>query len=389
MKIAVLKEKLKNENRVAITPETAKKFVEMGIDVCIEEDAGAGASITNQEYLAVGAKISKIPLEILGDANILLKVQPSNHSKKSNDELDELSFMQPGTLIIGCLSPYNNLQLIKRYAENKITSIAVELIPRITRAQSMDVLSSQSNLAGYRAVIEAANHYDKVFPMMMTAAGTVNPAKVLILGAGVAGLQAIATAKRLGAIVSVFDVRPEAKEQVESLGAHFVEVDANESGAGAGGYAKEMSADYQKKQADLINDNIKKNDIVITTALIPGRAAPILITKEMVNNMKPGSVIVDLAASAGGNCQLTKFDKIVIHNGVKIIGHENYLSSVAFAASRLYANNLFNLVKLILQDNQNEININFNDEILAKSVITFNGEIVNKTIKDMEDAGGK
>jgi len=378
MKIAVLKEKAQGEYRVAIHPETVKKYIELGFSVCIESGAGELSSITDSEFEKAGAKISKIPLEIVADANIVLKVQPSNVAvKKNTKDLDEILLMAENAMIIGLLSPHANKELIAKYAENKITAVAMEFIPRITRAQTMDALSSQSNLAGYRAVIDAANEFDKAFPMMMTAAGTIHPAKVLVFGAGVAGLQAIATAKRLGAIVSAFDVRAVAREQVESLGATFIEVPAEEDGSGSGGYAKEMSDEYKKKQAELILQTIKDQDILITTALIPGKPAPILITKEMVEQMKSGSIIVDIAAVNGGNCTLTKPDQVIILNNVKIIGYNNFASRIANSASKLYANNLFNLVKFLVAEHKTRINLDFNDEIIKSSVLTFDGRIVH------------
>lgn len=376
MKISVLKEKSLHEKRVAAVPETVKKYIKLGYEVCIESGAGEEASFSDQEYEAAGAKVSKIPLEIIADADIVLKVQPSSFNPKK-DTLEETEFMKTGAILVSFLSPHSasSRDLFQIYSSKNITSIAMELIPRITRAQEMDALSSQSNLMGYKAVIDAASEFDKAFPMMMTAAGTINPAKVMILGAGVAGLQAIATARRLGAVVCAFDVRTTAKEQVESLGAKFIQVDQAEDGSGQGGYAKEMSEEYKKKQSELIHNTIKSQDIIITTALIPGVKAPILITKEMIKDMKPGSIIVDLAAPNGGNCEYTKIDTVVNHNDIKILGYSNYPSRISSSASKLYSQNLFNLVKLMTSENQ--IKLNLEDEILRSAVLTHAGKIIN------------
>ncbi len=381
MKVAVLKERMSHEKRVAVSADTVKSLVALGFDVCIETNAGILAGINDQHYKEAGAKITKNIADTIDDADIILKVQPS--PKTTNKKDDETSLIKKGALVIGMLSPHNNAELFKEYNKKNITSFSMELLPRITRAQSMDVLSSQSNLAGYRAVIDAAYEYDKVFPMMMTAAGTASPARVLVIGAGVAGLQAIATAKRLGAIVSVFDVRTAAKEQVESLGATFIEVktDSQQNLETKGGYAQEASAEYKKKQADLIAETIKKQNIIITTALIPGKEAPKLITAEMVKSMGLGSIIVDLAAVNGGNCALTVPNEITEHNGVKIIGYTNYASRIASDASKLYARNLLNFVTLLYNKEEKKINLNFDDEIINSCIITYDGKTINKTIK--------
>lgn len=378
MKIAVLKERATNESRVAITPDIVKKLTANGVKVVIEDGAGENALISNNDYLKAGAEISKVLLEIIADANIILKVQPT----PPTHEDCELKFINSPTLLIGLLSPYNNKDLLKEYAAKNITSASMELLPRITKAQNMDVLSSQSNLAGYLSVIRAANEYAKVFPMMMTAAGTISPARVLIMGAGVAGLQAIATAKRLGAIVSAFDVRTVAKEQVQSLGATFIEVPVAEEGSTGAGYAKEMSEEYKAKQKQLIHDTLKKTDIVITTALIPGRTAPQLITLEMVKDMQPGSVIIDLAAASGGNCEGSVANKTVIENGVKIIGASNLPGEIPAESSKLYSRNLFNFVEYITNKEFKEITINFEDEIIKSCVLTHGGQIVHPNFKD-------
>jgi len=376
MKIGVLKERALDEKRVAISPATVKSFVEMGFKVYVEKDAGIGSGFSDSNFEEAGAKVSKVPLEILSDADIVLKVQPSPKNSKNT----ELTSMKKGGIIIGMLSPFENRDLFKEYSKKGIDAFAMELVPRITRAQSMDVLSSQSNLAGYRAVIEAAYEYGKIFPMMITAAGTVAPTRVLVLGAGVAGLQAIATAKRMGAIVSVFDVRSAAKEQVESVGGIFIEVAGSEDFETQGGYAKETDEEYKKKQSDLIHKEIKRSDIVICTALIPGRKAPILVPKIMVDDMKIGSVIVDLAAVNGGNCEVTELNKVAEYNNVKIIGYSNYASRVAVDASNLYAKNILNFVKLLYDKESKTIKVNMEDEILKSSAITSGGYMVSELV---------
>ncbi len=379
MKIAILKERADHEKRVAITPEIVKKLVGLGVNIHIEQGAGENASILDSEYTDAGAKVSQVLLEILGDADVILKVQPS---PTSSTDISELNFIPEKSMLVGLLSPHINQELIKTYANKNVTSMAIELLPRITKAQSMDVLSSQSNLAGYMAVIKAANEYGRIFPMMSTAAGTISPAKILIMGAGVAGLQAIATAKRLGGIVSVFDVRSVAKEQVQSLGAKFIEVNSSEDGSSTSGYAKEMSEEYKQKQKQCIHDAIKKADIVITTALIPGKAAPILVTKEMMNDMRLGSVIVDIAANAGGNCEGTVANETIIYKGIKIIGAGNLPSEVAAEASKLYSKNLYNFLEYITNKEFKEITLNFDDEIIKSCTITHQGQIIHPNFKN-------
>ena len=380
MKVGVLKERMSHEKRVAVSPDTVKSLVSLGFDVFIETNAGILAGINDQHYKEAGAKITKNIADTVDDADIILKVQPSpkTTSKKEN----ETTLLKKGALVIGMLSPHNNTELFEEYTKKNITSFSLELLPRITRAQSMDVLSSQSNLSGYRAVIDAAYEYGKVFPMMMTAAGTASPARVLVIGAGVAGLQAVATAKRLGAIVSVFDVRTAAKDQVESLGAAFIEVktESQQNLETKGGYAQEASAEYKKKQADLIAETIKKQNIVITTALIPGKEAPKLINAEMVKSMSWGSIIVDLAAVNGGNCALTVPNEITEHNGVKIIGYTNYPSRIPSDASKLYARNLLNFITLLYNKEEKKINLNFDDEIINSCIITHDSKVINKAI---------
>jgi NAD(P) transhydrogenase subunit alpha len=381
MKIAVLRERAHLEARVAITPDIVKSYKSLGFEIYIENDAGLAADYTNEQYEAAGAKISKILLEILADADIILKVQPTPLT-----EMVELEYAKEEALMIGLMSPYDNKKYFEKAASKKLNIFAMELIPRISRAQSIDVLSSQSNLAGYRAVIDAAYHYKRIFPMLMTAAGTIVPAKVLILGAGVAGLQAVATAKRLGAVVSVFDVRSAVKEQVESLGANFIEVPTDHNMETKSGYAKEVSQEYKDRQQNLIEQEIAKSDIVITTALIPGKKAPVLVTQPMVEKMKYGSVIIDLAAISCGNCELTKLGEVVLYKGVKIIGSENILSNAANDASKMYAKNLFNFIKLIFDENEKQIKLNMQDEIILSSLVTANGKIVNSKLLEIYNA---
>lgn len=377
MKISIPRERRAHERRVAATPETVKKFVALGIDVAVEAGAGEASRITDAAYEAAGANIVGDLAQLLADADIVLKVQ--RPLLAGEDGPDELALMKRGALLVAILSPYADPNAIQQYAAAGVTAMALEFVPRITRAQSMDVLSSQSNLAGYRAVLEAVNVYDRAMPMMMTAAGTIAPARVMVLGAGVAGLQAIATAKRLGAIVSATDVRAASKEQVESLGGKFVMVESDEvaNAETAGGYAKEMSDDYKRRQAELVAETLKKQDIAICTALIPGRKAPTLINDEMVHSMRPGSVIVDLAAEQGGNCTLTKPGEVVEVNGVTIIGLFNIPSRLSADASALYAKNLLNFLTPLVNAEEKALNINWQDEIVAAVTLTRDGQVVH------------
>lgn len=368
MKLAVIKERAAHEARVAASPETVKKLVEKGVSVSVEAGAGNGSSIADAAYEQAGAVIGRSLTDTLSGADVVFAVQGP-----TGDALDAIP---QGATLVAMLNPLVERDYVAGLAQRGITAFAMELMPRISRAQSMDVLSSQSNLAGYRAVIDAVASFTKAIPMMMTAAGTVAPAKVLVLGAGVAGLQAIATAKRLGAVVSAFDVRPAVKEQVQSLGAKFVEVPAEESGEAAGGYAKEMSEDYKQKQAQLIADTLAKTDIAITTALIPGRPAPVLITEEMVRGMKAGSIIVDLAVTSGGNCPLSVADEEVAAHGVRIVSYTNVPSRVAVDASQLYAKNLFNFLSPFVKDGKLEIN--WDDELVAGTLVCRGGEVVKR-----------
>ena len=375
MKIAVFKERRDGERRVAATPETVKKFIQLGFEVAVETGAGISSSIPDQAFKEAGAKIARTAKDAARGADLVLKVQ--------GPSMTEISTIPKGAILVAILKPHAEMETIKALAKAGVTACAMELMPRISRAQGMDVLSSQSNLAGYKAVLDAAAEYGRVFPMMMTAAGTVAPAKVMVMGAGVAGLQAIATARRLGAIVSATDVRIAAKEQVESLGAKFVMVEDDETkdAETAAGYAREMSKAYQKKQAKLIAETIKKQDIVITTALIPGRPAPVLITKEMVKTMKPGSVIVDLAVEMGGNCEASKPGQVVELSGVRIVGHLNVPSRLAADASALYAKNLYNFVALLVDQETKKLKIDWQDEIIAGVALSHGGKLVHADYK--------
>jgi NAD(P) transhydrogenase subunit alpha len=378
VKIGIPKERRPSEKRVAASPETVRKLTAMGIDLLVEEEAGQASFFPDRFYQEAGASIVSDAGALFREADVVLKVQ--RPLVEPLLEVDEMALLRPGQTLIAMMEALVNRDQVKVYAEKKVTAMALELLPRITRAQSMDVLSSQSNLAGYKAVIDASYHFGKLFPMMMTAAGTIAPARVLVLGAGVAGLQAVATAKRLGAIVSAFDVRPVAKEQVESLGAKFVEVasDEVESAETAGGYAREMSEEYKKKQAELIHDTAKKSDIIITTALIPGKPAPVLVTEEMVRDMKPGSVIFDLAGPAGGNCPLCVLDQVVVVHGVTIISYENIPSRVPMDASILYARNVFNFLVPMIDKETKALRIDTQDEIIRGTLLTHEGRIVHQ-----------
>lgn len=362
------------ESRVAATPETVKKYTAKGIhSVSVQSGAGAGASIPDSEFEAAGARIIADAAILYNQSEVVLKVR--------GPESDELAMMRKDAILIGLLAPHKT-EGIEMLARHGVTAFSMEKLPRITRAQNMDVLSSQANIAGYKAVIMAADIYQRFFPMLMTAAGTVKAARVLILGAGVAGLQAIATAKRLGAVVEAFDVRPAAKEQVESLGAKFVEVpltDEEKANAEtAGGYATEMSEDYKRRQSELIHNRAIAADIIITTALIPGRPAPVLIKEETVKAMKPGSVIVDMAVEAGGNCPLSELDKTVVKHGVHLVGIANIPGLVAADSSTLYARNLQNFFNLIV-DAEGKLNIDREDEIIAGTLVCSGGSVVSPT----------
>ena len=368
MKIAVAKERDSAEPRVAVTPDTIKKFKALGVDVAIEPGAGIKSGLLDSEYTAAGATVSA---DALKDADIIIKVK--------RPEASELAAYKRGALVIAIMDPYGNDAALKAMADAGVSAFAMELMPRITRAQVMDVLSSQANLAGYRAVIEAAESFGRAFPMMMTAAGTIPAAKVFVMGVGVAGLQAIATARRLGAMVTATDVRPATKEQVESLGAKFLAVEDDEfkNAQTAGGYAKEMSKEYQAKQAALTAEHIKKQDIIITTALIPGRPAPRLVTADMVASMKPGSVLIDLAVERGGNVEGVKANEVVEINGVKIVGYTNMAGRVPASASSLYARNLFSFIETLIDKTTKTLAVNWDDDLVKATALTKDGAVIH------------
>jgi NAD(P) transhydrogenase subunit alpha len=359
--VGSLKENISLEKRVAITPETAKNIIALGLSINLEKNYATHLGITDKLYEDLGVKFYNNSSEIINNSKLLLTVNcPTDEQVKD---------LKENTIIVGIFNPSKNEKKLKEISKKAINIFSLELLPRISRAQSMDVLSSQSNLAGYRAVIESIYEFEKAVPMMMTAAGTVPAAKVLVIGAGVAGLQAIATAKRLGAIVSATDVRAASKEQVESLGGKFLTVEQEENLETAGGYAKEASEEFKKKQADLLKDAMIKNDIVICTALIPGRPAPRILNEELVKLMKPGSIIYDLAAEQGGNSAYSEVDKIIIINGIKIIGIKNLMNKLPLTASSLYAKNLFSFVRNLYSKEKKIFNINLEDEIIVKTLI--------------------
>ncbi len=363
-----------NEPRVALSAETAKKFIKLGCEVRILSGAGTRSRFTDEEYKEAGAKIISSVPELLKDADIILKVRRPSP--------EETSHMKQGAFVIAMLDPFSDKEGIQALASAGLLGFSMEFMPRITRAQSMDVLSSQSNLAGYKAVINAAAAFDQAVPMMMTAAGTVPPAKIFVMGAGVAGLQAIATAKRLGSIVTATDVRPASKEQVESLGGKFIAVENEEfkQAETAGGYAKEMSDDYKKQQAELVAKHVTSQNAIITTALIPGRPAPKLITKAMVESMPNGAVIVDLAAERGGNCELTVPGETVVHGGVRILGELNLAGALSTNASSLYARNLYAFIETMLNKENGNIEVNWEDEIITGTMLTKDGAIVHPNL---------
>jgi NAD(P) transhydrogenase subunit alpha len=379
-RIAIPKETFKNESRVSATPETVKKFIDLGCEVVVEKGAGEGSSFKDDTYSEAGATIESTFAATVKDADIVLTVRAI--------EKDALKALPSGAIMIGQLNPYDNRELLNHYSQHNLSTLAMELLPRITRAQSMDVLSSQANLAGYRAVIEAAEVYGRAFPMMMTAAGTVPAARIFVMGAGVAGLQAIATARRMGAQVTATDVRPAAKEQVQSLGAKFIAVEDEEfkEAETAGGYAKSMSESYQKKQAELVADHITKQNIVITTALIPGKPAPRLITKDMIKTMPEGSVLVDLAVERGGNIGGAKAGEITHVHGSKIIGYTNLPSRIAATSSVLYAKNLYNFVSALWNKDKGFDGLPLDDELVKAMLLTHAGKIVHPGFKEDDEA---
>ena len=377
MIVAVLKETTAGENRVSATPQTVKELIKSGLTVRVQTGAGDASHYPDQDYQNVGAEICADAAATSANANIILKV--------ASPTLEEMDLIPNGSAFVSLFQTTRELEQVKALTNKNITGFSMHLIPRTTLAQSMDALSSQANIAGYKSVLIGAAHLPVYMPLLMTAAGTIPPAKVLILGAGVAGLQAIATAKRLGAQVEAFDVRPEVKEQVESLGAKFVEVDSDgDDGVGEGGYAKETSDDYKQRQQELIKQHIAKSDLVITTALIPGRPAPLLIPTDMVNGMKPGSAIIDLAAENGGNCELTQGGEVIEHNGVKIDGTLNLPSSMQVHASQLYAKNVSTFVTYMVKDG--ELNLDMDDEIISGAMFTHQGKITHEPTREAVNA---
>lgn len=374
-KVFIPRERSTAEPRVAATPETVKRMRGDGLEVRVESGAGSRSFFRDSDYEQAGAEITNDPLAAWSEADVVLKVGPLSDELPGADN-GEVGALRPGAIVIGLLNPFQNVETAGRLAAGKVTSFSMELIPRITRAQPMDALSSQANIAGYKSVLLAAHHFGRYFPLLMTAAGTIPPARIVIMGAGVAGLQAIATAKRLGAVVEVSDIRPAVKEQVESLGGRFIELPLAESGEGTGGYAKEMGEDFLNRQREILTEHVASANVVITTAQIPGKPAPRLLTKEMVDRMHPGSVVVDLAAEQGGNCELTRADEEVDHQGVKILGPVNLAASMPIDASTVYARNVLALLSLMVKEG--ELMVDLDDEVVAGSLLTYDGEIVHQ-----------
>jgi NAD(P) transhydrogenase subunit alpha len=375
MKVAVLKETRPGELRVALVVQGVQALTKAGLQVVVESGAGANAGVSDDDYRAAGATVAANAAEALAGAGMVLHINPP--------EADELSGMAEGTILVSFLNPLTSPDLIRKLSAGKITGISMEMVPRITRAQSMDALSSQATVAGYKAVLMAADHLPKFLPMFTTAAGTIRPAKALVLGAGVAGLQAIATAKRLGAVVEAFDVRPAVKEQVQSLGAKFLETEHDVVAEGEGGYAKELSEEQHKKELELIAAHIADTDIVITTAAIPGRKAPVLITEDMLKSMKNGSVIVDLASETGGNCELTKHGETTVVHGVQLIGPANIATLIPVHASQMYSKNIVTLVGEFVDMKEGTLNLDFSNDVVGPSTVTHGGEVVNERVKQV------
>lgn len=370
MKIGILKEK-QPENRVILMPESVTVLTDLKAEVIVEHSAGVSSFVTDEEYQSAGATIAERG-EVLKQADIILHINPIPHI--------ELEGIDSTKVLIGEMDPLMNKELVRKLQNKQITSFSLELVPRISRAQTMDILSSMDTVAGYKAVLDAAMHLPRFFPMFMSAAGTIKPAKMLVLGAGVAGLQAIAIGRKLGAVVEVFDVRSAVKDEVKSLGGKFIEVEGALEDEAAGGYAIEQTEEYRKRQSQLIHEHAIKSDVIICTAQIPGKKAPVLIKKESVEQMRPGSVIVDLAASTGGNCELSKDNQTIYHNGVAIIGKSNYPSNMQVDASSMFGRNVANLLKLLIDEN-GELKIDFEDEIIKGTCLTHNGEIMNEIVK--------
>ena len=379
MKIAILKERRPHETRVAATPETVKKLKALGAEITIEAGAGVAAAYTDQAYLAAGANIVPDAASAAAASDIIFKIQ---RPMSAEEGIDELALLRSGQTLMSPLGALTNRELVTALAAKGVQAFALELIPRITRAQSMDILSSQANLSGYKAVLLAADNFGRIFPQMMTPGGTLAPARAFIMGVGVAGLQAIATARRLGAIVTATDVRPATKEQVQSLGGKFIAVEDEEFKAAetSGGYAKEMSTEYRTKQAALVAEHIKLQDIVITTALIPGRKAPVLVGEDMVKTMKPGSVIVDMAVEQGGNCPLSEYGKIVVKHGVKIIGPANLPAELPTDSSALFSRNLLNFITPMVDKETKALKVDLNDEVVKGTLVTRDGQVVHPSL---------
>ncbi|NIP29626.1 MAG: Re/Si-specific NAD(P)(+) transhydrogenase subunit alpha [Candidatus Dadabacteria bacterium] len=380
MIVGLLKETYPNEKRVAVVPEGIATLKKAGIEVQLESGAGENAGFTDKKYQEAGGKVVLDRTEIFSNSDVILQVRGIGIDMDSSSS--DLSMLKPDQLIIGFFDPFFNIEAIKELARRNVCTLAMELIPRISRAQPMDALSSQSNIAGYKAAIIAAEMLPRMFPMMITAAGTITPSRVLVIGAGVPGLQAMATCRRLGAVVSAYDIRPAVKEQVESLGAKFIELklETKESEQEYG-YAKEMDEDFYTKQRNIMKDIVAENDVIITTASVPGKKAPILITSDMVDAMKPGSVIVDIACAQGGNCELTETGKVIIRNGITITGPLNIPSSVPYHSSKMYSKNIINLLLLMVEEGK--LNLNVDDQIIRDSIVTMNGQIVNKQVREI------
>jgi NAD(P) transhydrogenase subunit alpha len=376
MIVVIPREVREDERRVALVPAFVKRLVQANFEIRVESGAGESAFFSDTEYEEAGAKVVTDAASLFADADVVLKVG----APTERDGTHEADLMQEGAVWIGFLNPYGDPELVKRLAARKITAFSMELIPRITRAQSMDALSSQAGLAGYKTVILAAETLGKFFPMLTTAAGTMKPAKVFIIGAGVAGLQAIATARRLGSVVEAFDIRPSSKEEVQSLGAKFVEVDLGEDTETKGGYAKEVSEEAKKREHDVISEHVKQSDVVITTAQVPGKKAPLLVTTDMVEGMHAGSVIVDLAAEQGGNCELTEAGKNVVHHGVTIMGVVNLPATMQVHASEMYSKNISTLLQHLTKDG--DVNLDFDDQITNEACVTHDGDIRNERVKE-------
>ena len=371
MTIGILKE-VEGDKRVALLPENIVKLQKMHVTLLVEQGAGEGAFYSDREYGEAGARVISGD-KVIDQSQVLIRIHPFSR--------EEMAGMGKGKVLLSLINPLTNKEIVQDAAHQGLTTISLDMIPRITRAQSMDVLSSMATTAGYKAVLDAANNLPSFFPMFMTAAGTIRPAKVLILGAGVAGLQAIATARKLGAVVEAFDVRNAVKEEVQSLGGKFIEVEGSREAENGGGYAIEQSEDYKKKQQQLIHDHAVKSDVIITTAQIPGKKAPLLLKKQTIEQMKPGAVVIDLAASSGGNCEVTRNNQKIMHKGVTIIGKSNYPSELPADASKMFGNNLMNFLRLIIDENGG-LNLNFDDDIIQHACITYNNEIINDRLKE-------